>query len=433
MADSVRRAGILVTGSEVIGGRTLDRNSGHLVQQLERFGVRTDYTIVVGDDPETMRRGLAFLAAEGVDLICTTGGLGPTHDDLSMQIVAEVTGRAMVLDEAVRARIDEIIRGFGRRLGVTPEAMDAGTRKQATLPEGVVALPPQGTAPGALVPARDGFPLVCVLPGPPRELAPMFAEATATEPLASLIGGGAGYGTRSMRFFGVPESVVARHFDAVADEVRAAGGDPDAIDVTICARFAEVEVFLRYRPEQAVAADDWAHRLAEREPDALFSPDGQTVDQVIGEALVARGETVATAESCTAGLVAARLTQRAGSSAWFVGGAVTYADRAKTRLVGVDPAVLASVGAVSDEVAGAMAEGARAALGADWAVSTTGIAGPGGGTADKPVGLVYLAVAGPGGRLRVDHRRFPGTREDVRERATSAVLHLLRVELAEAA
>jgi nicotinamide-nucleotide amidase len=427
--QGARRAGIVVTGSEVLGGRTLDRNSGFLVQRLEQVGVRTDFTVVVGDDRAPMRRALEFLIAEGVDLICTSGGLGPTHDDITVEVVAETLGLPLTVDESMREHIVGIVRRFASRLAISAEAMEAGAAKQATLPQGGTPLAPVGTAPGVLVRGPAGGPLVCVLPGPPRELQPMWEAATGTAPLADLLSGGVAYGTRSLRFFGVPESMVARHFDEVSGVVRDEGHDPGAVDVTICARFAEVEVFLRYPPEAAAAADRWTALLAEREPRALFTVHGQSVDQVIGQELVGAGETVAAAESCTTGLIAARLTEHGGSSAFFRGGVVAYDDDVKTALLGVAEETLARVGAVSEEVAIAMAQGVREAVGADWGVSSTGVAGPDGGTAEKPVGLVHVAVAGPGGIVREAHRRFPGDRESVRDRAAAAALHLLREEL----
>jgi nicotinamide-nucleotide amidase len=252
----------------------------------------------------------------------------------------------------------------------------------------------------------------------------MWEESLTREPLAGLLARAEVPDERVLRLWAVPESRLVADLD---------GFDPDAwgrLRVGICARAAELEVTVRARPGDAWAADALEGRIAEALPDALFSRDGRTVDDVVAEALVAAGQTVAVAESCTGGLLGARLTERPGSSAYVRGGIIAYANDVKRELLEVPERILAVNGAVSAECAQAMARGARRALGADWGLSITGVAGPGGGTPDKPVGLVYIGVAGPGGSLGHTRHDRGGDRATIRERAVAGALHLLRRSLA---
>lgn len=372
---------------------------------------------MVGDGLEAISGAVSRLL-DGHDLICISGGLGPTHDDLTMQAVAEATGRVLSVDpralEMVRARSLQI-----RGDAVVHRALH---EKQASLPEGSVLLPPAGTAPGCVL--RHGAATMVVLPGPPWELRTMWEAALAEPVLAQVIARARPLDERVLRVHAVPESALVAAID---------GFDPDAwgrLTVGICARDGELEVTVRSAPGDAWAADALEERIAAGVGDALFSRDGTTIDDVVADGLLAAGQTVAVAESCTGGGLGARLTARAGSSAYVLGGVISYADAAKVEMLGVDPRVIRRHGAVSVECAEQMALGARRRLGSDWALSITGIAGPGGGSEEKPVGLVYIALAGPSGALRyVEHRRG-GDREAIRERAVAGALHLLRHGLA---
>ena len=368
---------------------------------------------MVGDGIDAIGGALARLLGDGLDLVCVSGGLGPTHDDLTMEAVARVTGRAMVLD----ARALGLVSARSMVLQGDAAILAALREKQATLPEGAVMLPPPGTAPGCVL--RDGPTTIVVLPGPPWELQSMWEDALGEPLLAEVIARAPGMDERVLRVHGVPESTFVA---AIADL------DPDAwrrLRVGVCARDGELEVTVRCPPADSWAADALEGRVAEGLGDALFSRDGSTVDDVVARALLASGQTVAVAESCTGGGLGARLTARAGASAYVLGGVISYADAVKTDVLGVNPEVIRLHGAVSAECAEGMAIGARRLLGSDWALAITGIAGPGGGDAEKPVGLVHLALAGPGGVRHAEQRRG-GDRDSIRARAVAGALHLLR-------
>jgi len=333
-----------------------------------------------------------------------------------MEAVALATGRPLVLDEGALAMVEERQRQRG-----SPALGRAGAaRKQATLPEGAAVLPPAGTAPGCVL--EHGGAVVVVLPGPPWELAAMWEEALAGEPLAGLLARAHPPAERVLRLHAVPEH---RAVAALEDLDPAAWR---AIRLGICARDGELELTAR-----TGAGGDWAvraleERLLARFGGALFSRDGRTVDELVADALIRAGQTLAVAESCTGGGLGARLTARPGSSAYVVGGVISYSDDVKRDVLGVDPEVIRRHGAVSAECAAQMAIGARRLLAADWALSITGIAGPGGGTADKPVGLVYVGLAGEAGVETAEHR-LRGDREAVRRRSVALALHALRLAL----
>jgi nicotinamide-nucleotide amidase len=428
------RAGIVVTGTEVLTGRVLDRNGPWLSEQLLELGADPIATAVVGDRPEDILRALRFLAAEGCELICTSGGLGPTADDLTAAVVGDFQGREMVLDEALEGRIAEILRPLMSRWpDLDPEAVLASNRKQAVVPAGAEILEPVGTAPGLVVtPAsrHESIPTVVVLPGPPRELQPMWRHAVQTSPaLRDALRGAVEYRRDMLRLYGMPESEIAATLRAAEE----AGIALERLEITTCLRRGEVEVVTRYEPADAAAYAQFAAFVAERHPTTLFSDDGSTVDEQVfallrGDASgpAHRAGTIAVAESCTGGLLAGRLTERPGSSEFVRGGLVVYSDAAKVALAGVDEEVIARAGAVSEEVAEALADGARSALGADVGVGVTGIAGPGGATQTKPVGLVWLSVSHRDGRRLTRSVTLPGNRADIRDRATTVALHLVR-------
>ncbi len=413
------RAGIVVTGTEVLTGRIQDRNGPWLADRLLELGVELGHITICGDRPADIAAQLRFLADEGVDLIVTSGGLGPTADDLTVATVAEFCGRELVLDAALEERIAKILRRLVAGRGGTDadfDAVRAANRKQAMVPVGAQVLEPVGTAPGVVVP---GTPTVVVLPGPPRELQPMWSTAVATEAVAQAISGRTVYRQGTVRMFGLAESGLA---ETLRDAERVVAGF-DGLEITTCLRRGELEIVTRYEPAAAGAYGDLVALLRDRHPTAVFSDDGSTVDYQVAALLA--GHRIATAESCTGGLLAARLTERPGSSDYLAGGVVAYSNEAKAELLNVDPVLIAEHGAVSEPVAAAMATGAMHHFGADTAVAITGIAGPGGGTPDKPVGTVCFAVRAEGVAL-TRTRRLPGDRSDVRERSTTVAMHLLR-------
>ncbi|HEV8153404.1 MAG TPA: competence/damage-inducible protein A [Solirubrobacteraceae bacterium] len=419
------RAGIVVTGTEVLTGRVTDRNGPWLSDRLRELGVDLAFTVIVADRPQDITAALSFLAARGADLVLTSGGLGPTADDLTAEVVGAFQGREMVLDEALEGRIWAILEPLRRRWpNLDEDAVRAANRKQAVVPRGATILEPVGTAPGLVVPPADGRdgPTVVVLPGPPRELQPMWPAATATEAVRAALAGATTYRQETVRLFGIPES-------EIAETLRRAPGrgiDLDVLEVTTCLRRGEIEMVTRFEPPAQGDYDRLVALVRERHADTLFSEDGRSVDRLVAEGLRLRGWTIATAESCTGGLLGGRLTELPGSSDYVQGGLIVYADEAKVALAGVDGELLARHGAVSTEVAEALADGARARLDADVGVGVTGIAGPGGGTEEKPVGLVCFSVAGPHGGRLTRSLRLPGGRFDVRDRSTTVALHLVR-------
>ncbi len=418
------RAGIVVTGTEVLTGRVQDRNGPWLADRLLELGVELAHITICGDRPQDIEAQLRFLAAEGVDLIITSGGLGPTADDMTVATVARFCDRELMLDVELEATIADILkRLMQRRSGVDFEAVMAANRKQAMVPVGAEVLTPVGTAPGVVVP---GTPTVVVLPGPPRELQPMWSAAIQSPAVQAAIAGRTVYRQETIRMFGLPESGLA---ETLRDAEQTLSGF-ERLEITTCLRRGELEIVTRYEPDAADVYADLVALLRERHGQELFSTDGALVDDQVAALLA--GRTIATAESCTAGMIAARLTDRPGSSEYVAGGVVSYSNQAKTDLLGVDPALLEAHGAVSEPVAEAMAAGALKRFGADTAVATTGIAGPGGGTPEKPVGTVCFCVMLGDGRTLTRTLRLPGDRSDVRERSTTVAMHLLRRALNDA-
>jgi nicotinamide-nucleotide amidase len=425
------RAGIVVTGTEVLTGRVSDRNGPWLADRLLELGVDLAYTAIVGDRPEDMEAALRFMAERGLTLLITSGGLGPTADDLTAEVVGRFQGREMVLDEAVEGRIAEILAPLAKRWpNIDMEAVRMGNRKQATVPTGATVLDPVGTAPGLVVPPLipDG-PTVVVLPGPPRELQPMWGQALASEAMRAALAGATVYRQQTLRLFGIPESEIAETLRAAQRD----GVDLERLEVTTCLKRGEVEVVTRYEPEAENVYAAFADVVRARHADTLFSEDGSTVDVQVAGMLRAAGLTVGTAESCTGGLLAARLTELAGASDYVRGGIVAYSNEVKVAQAGVEAELIERHGAVSAEVAEALAAGAVSQLGADVGVGITGVAGPGGGTEEKPVGLVWLSVVRAGGGTLTRSVNLPGGRPDVRDRATTVAMHLLRRALAERA
>jgi nicotinamide-nucleotide amidase len=418
------RAGIVVTGTEVLTGRVVDRNGPWLADRLLELGVELAHNVIVGDRPADVEAALGWLASHGADLIVTSGGLGPTEDDLTAEVVGHFQGREMVLDPDTEAKITAILRGLAERYpSLNMEAVREANRKQAIVPRGATVLDPVGTAPGLVVPPAESDPAgptIVVLPGPPRELQPMWRRAVLTDAFRAAIAGAVDYETVMLRLFGIPESEIAE----TLRRAREAGVDIDALEITTCLRRGEVEVVTRYEPAQAEIYRAFENVVRERHADTLFSDDGRSVDEQVADLLRSRGLTIATAESCTGGLLAARITDAAGASSYFPGGAVVY-DRAAKEELGVSPATLDTHGEVSVETARELAERVRERRGADVGVGITGIAGPDGGTPEKPVGLVCFSVVGPDGSL-TRSANLPGGRFDVRDRSTTVALHMVR-------
>lgn len=420
------RAGVVVTGTEVLTGRVTDRNGPWLTERLRDLGVDAAFVAVVGDRPSDVAEALRFFAGAGMDLVMTSGGLGPTADDLTAQVVADFHGRPMALDEELEARIDAIVRPLlARWPDVGEEALAAATRKQAHVPSGAFVLEPVGTAPGLVVPPADGAPgpVVVVLPGPPRELQGMWPQVLDAPLFQAVVGDADALEERELRMFGIPESEIAETLRL--SEQRDASGFAK-LEITTCLRRGEVEVVTRFAPADAAAYAVFDEVVRERHSDTLFSDDGTSIDEQVAGLLLERGFTIATAESCTGGLLGGRLTERAGSSAYVAGGLIVYSNEAKTALAGVDAGLIASVGAVSREVAAALAQGARDRLDADVGVGITGVAGPGGGTEEKPVGLVWFGLAVRGAETVTRSVQMPGSRSEVRDRSTTVALHMVR-------
>ena len=414
------RAGIIVTGTEVLTGRVRDRNGPWLSDRLSELGIELAHITICGDRPADIDAQLRFMADQGVDLVVTSGGLGPTADDLTIEIVASFTGRPLQLDERLEQRIAEILKPLMKRFrNLDFEAIRKSNRKQALVPEGSHVIDPAGTAPGLVVPARDGVPAIVVMPGPPRELHEMWPQAVASEAFQQSVGRRTSYRQSTLRLFGIPESEIAETLRVAQGQVEAF----DRLEITTCLRRAEVEVVIRREPD---AEDAWRALLdliASRHERTLFSTDGSTVDEQVAGLLA--GHRVGVGESCTGGLMASRLTERPGASDYVAGGVVAYSNEAKADLLGVDPALIERHGAVSPEVAEAMADGALRRFDADTAVAITGVAGPAGGSEEKPVGYVCWCVKGPERTLARDVR-LPGDRAEIRDRSTTVGMHLLR-------
>ena len=407
------RATLLVTGDEVLGGRVNERNAGFLARSLTAHGVRVERAVIVGDSVTDVADALLELLATGVDLVCTTGGLGPTADDLTMAAVAAATRRPLALNDEALALVTARSRSLPPRPGVDEATLDRLRRKQATIPTGSTVLPPIGTAPGCTLTHDDT--LIVVLPGPPSELEAMWNDAVAAGPVADLLAAAPAARSRTFRLWSVFEAEIVGHLETL--------GADDLSTVGTYTREGELEI---------VVPDHLGPRVEEilrgAFGEALFATDERHVDGLVAEALLADGATLGVGESCTGGGLGARLTAIPGASSWFVGGAITYSDAAKVALLGVDPAIIAAHGAVSAECAAAMAAGARAVTGATWALGITGIAGPDGGSTEKPVGLVFIGLAGPTG-VDVAEHRFRGNREVIRHRSQTAALHHLRTAL----
>jgi nicotinamide-nucleotide amidase len=413
---AVRTAEIIAVGSELLGSTRVDTNSLHITDKLSALGIEVKVKSVVGDD----RDDLAAVFRQALiraDVIVFTGGLGPTDDDLTRDVVAQVLARPVTIDETI---VEKIRARFARRGLDMPEA----NRRQAQVPAGAVVLDnPNGTAPGLFI-DHDGHAVV-LLPGPPREMQPMF-ERVCDGPLAARAGDERVYRT-SLFITGLGES----HVEEAAQPIYARWRDtPPHVATTILAAMGQVELHLSVRDTDAARArgvlDQVRTELLGVLGDHVYSTDGRSMEHVVGDLLRTRGLTIAAAESCTGGLLLSRLTDIAGSSAYVRAGVVAYDNADKTAMLGVPEDLLRQHGAVSERVAVAMAEGVKARTGADVAVAITGIAGPGGGTPEKPVGTVVIAVLAPGHDAYVRTFQFIGARTQVKFQSTQAALNRVR-------
>ncbi|HEY1236849.1 MAG TPA: competence/damage-inducible protein A [Solirubrobacterales bacterium] len=412
------RAGILVTGTEVLSGYVTDRNGPWISERLADLGVEVEEITVVGDRPEDLEGALRHMRDQGLDLIITSGGLGPTADDLTAEMVGRFAGRELVLDKEMEEKIERIIARYARRLRFDPEAVRESNRKQAMVPEGATALDPAGTAPGLVVPA-DGQ-VVIVLPGPPRELQEMWPRALAAPAAEEVLGRAEPYRMMSIRMFGIPESELAQTLREIEED----GVELDRLEITTCLRGGELVTDVRHRPGSEDAAEALRAGLEKRLGRFTFTETGESIEEVVFGLLGDR--TIAVAESESGGLLAGRLTLRPGSSKWFAGGVVSYSNESKTKLLGVDAELIEARGAVSQEVAEAMADGALDRFGSDVACAITGVAGPDGGSEEKPVGYVCFCAKTAGGEVLARDPIIPGARNDVRERSVVVALHLVR-------
>lgn len=410
-------AEIISVGTELLLGEIVDTNSAELAESLAALGVNVYYHNTVGDNVARLVATLSQ-SMERSDLVIVTGGLGPTEDDITRECLAQVAGVPLVLNE----RALEDIREFFHRLG---REMTANNERQAYLPQGATMLAnPMGTAPGIWLTVGNAH-VIC-LPGVPKEMRAMWRSEVIPR-LEALVGNEQVIRSRTLRLFGIGEADLATR---VADLLE--GSNP-----TLAPYAGNGEV--RLRMTARAPSDDEAFRLMEpveaelraRLGNLIYGYNEATLESALGELLTRAGKTIAVAESCTGGLIAHRVTNVPGSSAYFGQGWVTYSNEAKARELGVPWDLLNRHGAVSPQVAAAMAKGALAQSGADFAVATTGVAGPGGGTPAKPVGLVYFSCARKDGMVQTHSQRFLGPREDIKWRAANAALNMLRLVLLE--
>ncbi len=407
------QAAILAVGSELLGTDRLDTNSLRITESLHRFGVPVRRKAVVGDDIDELATEITHALAR-CSLVIVTGGIGPTSDDLTREAVAQALGRKLERQQWIVEDIRAKFARFGREM---PDV----NRKQADVIEGAEVLPNRrGTAPGQRVDAPAGS--IFLLPGVPHELEGLVTGAL--EPWLADARGRSAVGMRWLKVACVPESSLEQLIAPFFEEFGSEG-------LSILSRPGEILLQLSDGASSEQGLAEREERLGSILGDAIYGRRREdSLERTVGELLRVSGTTVVTAESCTGGLIAERLTRVPGSSDYFLGAAVTYSNRLKTALLGIDEALLEAHGAVSREVVTAMARGARGRLGGDWAIAVSGVAGPEGGSEDKPVGTVDLAVASPSDEVRYLRARFPGGRGRIREQASQWALDMLRRWLA---
>jgi nicotinamide-nucleotide amidase len=404
-------AEIIAVGSELLTPYRLDTNSLWLTDELNKIGIRVIHKAVVGDSPDEMRSAFRH-ALDRADLIIASGGLGPTDDDRTRETVAGLLGRKLRLDEAIVREIQERFRRFARTM---PEI----NKRQAMVPEGATVLPnPRGTAPALWLEA-DGH-IIVLLPGVPHELKSIFE--TEVRPRLTRISGDERLFTRDLRTTGLGESDVETRVRPLYQLY------PDT-ETTILAAPTGTQLHPRTWSRDASKAkkllDEITDRMALALGEHLYSTKGEMLEEVVARVLTENRATIAVAESCTGGMLAERLTKIPGSSSYFLGGVICYSNELKTSLVGVPQSLIEAKGAVSSEVALALADGIRKRTGATLGVGVTGVAGPGGGTPEKPVGLVHIGLADEHGP-RERAYRFPGDRERIRQFASQSALDAVR-------
>jgi nicotinamide-nucleotide amidase len=407
-------AEIIAIGSELLAPNRTDTNSLWLTEKLNRLGIDVKLKTIVGDDDARLEE-LIKDAVKRSRVVITTGGLGPTEDDITRKVVARALGRRLALDENVLSEIRERFQNFG----VT---MPERNSRQAMVIDGSTVLPnPNGTAPGLYL--EEGNCAFALLPGPPRENQPMFEHHVQAK--LEKLAGDTRFARRVLRVAGLGESAVDEKIAPIYTKY-------DNPETTILFNSSEIEIHLRAHGRTETEAesllDELSLKIEKELANSVFSFRGETMEEVVGRRLTITGFTLAVAESCTGGLIAQRLTNVPGSSAYFHEGLVTYSNESKTRLLGVDKKLIREHGAVSKEVARDMARGVRHKAKTDFGLAVTGVAGPGGGTEEKPVGLVYVALAD---ESHTEHKRFkiPGDRELIRWRASQAALDMLRRRL----
>jgi len=407
-------AEIIAIGSELLATDRTDTNSLWLTEKLNSIGIEVRLKTIVGDDDARLEEAIKD-AIKRSKVVITTGGLGPTEDDVTRKVAARALGRRLWLDEQLLEEIRARFQAFG-------VPMPERNSRQAMVIDGAQVLPnPNGSAPGLFI-EHEGT-AISLLPGPPREMRPMFENHVQPK----LVGraGNLRVRRRLLRVAGFGESALDEQIAPIYTQF-------DNPQTTILFNNTEIEIHLkaqaRTEQEAEKLLDDLSARLEERLGNAIFSFRGESMEEVVGLKLTVGGYTLGVAESCTGGLVAQRLTDISGASRYFIEGVVVYSNEAKTRALGIEPMLLRKYGAVSAEVAESMAEGIMKRAGTDFGISVTGIAGPDGGTEEKPVGLVYIALAD---EAHTEHRRLmlPGDRQLVRWRASQAVLDLLRRRL----
>lgn len=405
-------AEIIAVGTELLLGQIVNTNAQFLSQELASLGIGVYYQTVVGDNVDRLR-GVFAQALDRADVVILTGGLGPTTDDLTREAVAGILGRELQFSDEVWQAIVARMQRFSRRV---PE----NNRRQAFVPAGATILPnPNGTAPGVAV-EHDGK-LIALLPGPPREMQPMFRDHV--RPLLLQGGEQAVIHSTSLRIIGIGESAL----EELIGDLIAAQSNPT---IALYAKLGEVEIRITARAEDIEAANELIRpteqQIRLRLGSAVYGVNQETLPAVLGQLLLARGWQLAVAESCTGGLISSMITSVAGSSAYFNRGMITYSNQAKVELLGVSVATIESFGAVSAECAREMAAGARNLSGCDVSIAVTGMAGPGGGTAEKPVGTIFVAIQTPEGEL-VEKLSMTGDRSAIQERTAKTAINLTRL------
>jgi len=406
------KAEIIAVGSELLTPDRLDTNSLFLTEELNKLGIEVVRKSVVGDHRDTL--SAAFKEArERVELVIASGGLGPTEDDLTRETVAELLGRKLQLNDAILRYIQGRFRQLGRE-------MPAVNVRQAMVPEGAEVLEnPRGSAPGLWI--EDSGQMIALLPGPPRELKPMFQEQIL--PRLKRRGSRIRMFHRELRVAGMGESALEQRIKPIYTRYA-------DVNTTILAAPGEIQIHLRLWTEDAAHAQKTLDEISQSFElvltDRIFSQDGSSLEEVVANILTMNNTTISAAESCTGGLLAQRLTSIAGSSSYFLGGVVCYSNELKTAWADVPPEIIKAKGAVSSEVAVALADGIRRRVGSMLGVGITGIAGPSGGSEEKPVGTVHVAIAHAGG-VKERGVRFPGDREAIRWHAAQLALDMVRI------